>query len=114
MTKPLLIHFPMLGEWSINVEVVRHIEKAMQRYKNEFEIEEYTEEDTDALTVHGEGTCYVFLRPRASPGTIAHESWHALTGIFETLGIELDHESMAYHLGYVVDKIYKYVRRRGK
>lgn len=112
MSKPLLIKFPVFNDWDIHVEVSQNFEKAITRYK--FTLEGYTEENTNALTVHmeEEARCYVFFRPRASPGTITHEAWHAMTHIFETLGIELDHESMAYHLGYVVDQIYRYVKRR--
>lgn len=116
MTAPLIIKFPVFGDYAVSVEVAPHIEKAMERYRDTFHIEGYEEDCTNALTVHHpeEGMSYVFLRPRASPGTVAHEAWHVLVHMWEGLGIELDHESMAYHLGYLVDKIDRYVKGRKK
>lgn len=114
MSKPLIIRFPVFSDYAVSVEIAPHIGKAAERYKTTFTLEGYEEENTSALTVHHpeESISYVFLRPRASPGTVAHESWHVLVHMWEGLGIELDHESMAYHLGYLVDKIDRYVKGR--
>jgi len=69
---------------------------------------------SEALTVHlcGEAFTYIFLRPDANAGTIAHEAWHAVHHLLEDSGVELDHECTAYHLGYLVNRIHEFFRRR--
>ena len=115
MTKPLTIKLSVFHDYLINVEVAPNIEKALERYKDVFKIEGWGgEEETNAITVHENWESYIFLRPKATAGTIAHESWHVIAEIAEKTGMKLDDESAAYHLGFVVDKIHTYVRRRGR
>ena len=72
-------------------------------------------EHCDAMTLHNDGpVIFVFLKSSASVGTIAHESWHAVRHMLGTLGVDLDSETVAYHLGYLVDKIFRFMRgKRG-
>lgn len=115
MTKPLLIKFPVFHNYTVNVEIAPNIEKAVERYKNVFKIEGWGgEEETNAITVHENWASYMFLRPRTTPGTIAHESLHVIAEIADKTGMKLDDENVAYHLGYLVDKIDGYVKGRKK
>jgi hypothetical protein len=42
----------------------------------------------------------------ATPGTIAHESWHAVRYLLDDwTGCGLGNENVAYHIGYLVDSI---------
>lgn len=49
-----------------------------------------------------------------SPGTIAHEVWHAVRRMLTHMGAELDNEVVAYHLGYLVEEVYKAKKLRKK
>ena len=57
----------------------------------------------------------IWLDKDAGPGVIAHESFHAATFIFDTLGMpkitRQNDEALAYYLQWIVDEIY-YSRRR--
>lgn len=54
---------------------------------------------------------YILLNFKATPGTIAHEAWHAVQHMFDTLGIEPTNEIVAYHLEHLVDFIVKMQKR---
>lgn len=56
-------------------------------------------------TSAGTGHSHLFCTKDAPAGILTHEAWHAIYGMFEWAGAELDNESVAYHLGYLVDKI---------
>ena len=47
----------------------------------------------------------IAFSPFPSPGTIAHECWHAVRTMLLNADAELDNETVAYHLGHLVDKI---------
>jgi len=49
---------------------------------------------------------FIFLRPKASPGTVAHESWHAVRYMLRWACADLEEEVVAYYLGYLVNKIW--------
>jgi len=60
------------------------------------------------VSICSEG-CHIFLKPSAGGGLIAHESFHAIRAMFLWAGVEdFDNEIVAYHLGYLVDKIVKF------
>lgn len=55
------------------------------------------------------GRSLVLLPYKASPGTIAHEAYHAIRYMLkEYAGVKLDNEIVAYHLGHLVDEIHKF------
>lgn len=45
------------------------------------------------------------------PGTIAHESAHAIKALFTCAGVRMDEETFAYHLDFLVGRIHKFVQR---
>jgi hypothetical protein len=48
----------------------------------------------------------VFKLGDASAGSIAHESWHAVRYILDNwTGCDTGNETVAYHLGFLVDKV---------
>ena len=52
------------------------------------------------------GHAHLFYRKDVTAGLLAHEAWHAVYGMFDWAGVvDLDNETVAYHLGYLVDKI---------
>ena len=58
---------------------------------------------------------YVVVKPWVSSGSIAHEAKHVVNNIFRQRGIELDlnnDEPECYLLGWVVDQICKYIKKK--
>ena len=47
----------------------------------------------------------IIIQPDANAGTIAHECWHCVRQMLLHMGATLDNEVVAYHLGYVVNRV---------
>ena len=107
-SKTRRIEFPVFANYCVYVEFTTDIEASMEKYKQTRDVP--CGEDTHAITVHIEdnGLSFVFFPYDASVGAIAHESWHVVKNMMDYLGVELDSETVAYHLGFLVDKIYKF------
>ena len=54
---------------------------------------------------------YVILPTDAPCGAVAHEAWHAIRYMLTSAGADLDSETVAYHLGYLVNQIIKFLIR---
>jgi hypothetical protein len=53
----------------------------------------------------GEGLSWILLRHDPKISTIVHETFHVVWRIMEHIGAKFENEVMAYHLGYIVEKI---------
>jgi hypothetical protein len=113
MSRYTTIEFPVFSDFIIHVEVAKNIEKAIGKYPS---IADFSEEDTgesDGVAVYDGGqVCFIFLKPNVSVGTIAHESWHAIEHMMERFNVRPEGEVIAYHLGYLVDKVFRFLRRK--
>lgn len=58
-------------------------------------------------SARGDGISYIFLPFDADPGTVAHESYHAIRTMLRFVGSECEEELLAYHLGHLVRAIHK-------
>lgn len=70
------------------------------------------DETESAVTIHlpGQGKCFIFLHaPYTDFGTIAHESCHAVLFILRDIRAKFDHEIVSYHVGYLAQKIAKWL-----
>lgn len=54
---------------------------------------------------------WLILGPGSTEGTIAHESAHAVRAMLTAVGAELDDETFAYHLDYLVGRIHSFLKR---
>jgi hypothetical protein len=109
------VEFPVFSDYIVHVEITSDLEASMRRYPpcvaamNEFK-DDYS---CEALTIHTDETfSFIFFQHDASAGTIAHEAWHVVSRMLKLLGVEPDGEVVAYHLGYLVNQIFKFVRGR--
>jgi hypothetical protein len=58
------------------------------------------------------GNAHLFYKIDTRAGVLAHEAFHAIYGMFDWAGVEqLDNETTAYHLGYLIDQIAKFQSR---
>jgi hypothetical protein len=71
-------------------------------------------ENTEAAAVHLEdaSATYLLLNPNADSGTVAHESWHAIRRMLTYCGAEIENETVAYHLGFLVGAVAKFQKKR--
>jgi hypothetical protein len=110
-----VIDFPVFGNYLVHVEVTSDPARSMAKYPvTRAALEQIGGDFGAGLTIHDEDGCmsFIFLPYNPSVGTIAHEMWHAVKHMMETRGVELDSETTAYHLGYLVDHVFKFVRGR--
>ena len=114
-TKFTTIEFPVFCHYAVHVEVTTDIIKSMEKYPA---TKSFTKEpiDAEALSIHvlNEPVSFIFLSYNASVGVIAHESWHVVRKIMQHTGIAIDSETVAYHLGYLVDAIFQFIRGKRK
>ena len=70
-----------------------------------------SDEFADAFVFHvkDHGQSYIFLPLKVSEGVVAHEAWHIIHRVLNFAGVEeFDNEVVAYHLGWLVEQIYKF------
>jgi hypothetical protein len=84
----------------------------MQKYPETKRID--MDDNTNAIAVHEDdgNFSFIFFPYDVSVGTIAHERWHVIRNMMKFVGIELDSETVAYHLGYMVNHIVKFIKGR--
>lgn len=109
--KILNIQFAAMGHYDVHVEFSSNPQKALLKYPETKNVE--YGKDTQGIAIHckDESRSFIFLPFHVSAGTIAHEAWHVIRRMMDYLGIELDNEAVAYHLGYLVNKIAEGQRR---
>lgn len=104
------ITFPVFNA-DIDVVVTNSIEKAKERYK----LKPSEEPATYALALtylEDDGDSYIFLKPNSSVATVVHESWHAIHHMFTYRGAELEDEIVAYHLDYLTQKAWDFLKKK--
>ena len=106
------VEFPVFSDFIVHIEVTSDFKKSFSKYPLTENIPEEECGSWEAMTAHDdEGSIsFLFIKPDASVGTIAHESWHVIKRMLDTRGVDLDNETVAYHLGYLVDKVFQFVR----
>ena len=109
-----VIDFPVFCSYLVHVEIARDIGKALKQYKKTENVPWGDDGHDTAVTisVKNEPLSFIFLQPTNSPGTIAHEALHAMDRMMDYVDVEYDSETRAYHLGYIVNKIHKLMRRK--
>jgi hypothetical protein len=107
------VEFPVFSDFTIHIEVASDFEKAVKKYPSIADVAGPEDHLADALTIYDGGhVCFIFLKSNTSAGTVAHEAWHAIRHMMQRMGVELDNEGVAYHLSYLVDEIFKFLKRR--
>src|ERR1700676_4769062 len=109
-----IIEFPVFSNFIVHVEVTEELEKAVGKYPSIADMSNETDnEQMDAITGYDGGkVCFIFIRPDGSVGTRAHEGFHGVENMMNAFGVKLEGETPAYHIGYVVDHIFKLFRKR--
>jgi hypothetical protein len=108
-----IVEFPVFSDFTVHIEVTNDLGKTAESYPEIADIANEINENTDAVTMYAQGkVCYIFLQPDASAGTVAHEAFHAVENMMNYFEMELSGETSAYHLGYIVNRAFKLLRKR--
>jgi len=104
------IKFPIFSDYLVHVELISDLGKALAKYDETREVSGI--EGSGAMTIHVKDECrsFIFIKQRCSLNIVAHESWHAVRRMMIHMGVELDSETVAYHLGYLVEEIFNFSR----
>lgn len=107
------IHFPV---WMYDIHLIYTTDigvSANKRFslKPEHQPDEYT---LGFYVSSKDGHNYVIFNTKSTEGQIAHEIHHALWDMFRRKGAELDDETFAYHLTYLLDKALEFKRKKHK
>jgi hypothetical protein len=96
--------------YAVNVVLTTDIEKSRQKInKAMYDIE--VDETIDGLCVPSKSASWILLGFDASAGVVAHECWHAVWNLSQWAGVELENETIAYHLGYLVQRTTDFLKR---
>lgn len=109
----MTVEFPVFADFIIHIEVARDFKKAIKQYPGIEDMSTKEDNDADALTIYDGGQmCFIFVRPNVSTGTLAHEAFHAVEHLLGRFGVKVEGETAAYHLGYVMDKAFRFLRKK--
>lgn len=104
----LVMHFPVFSNFKVTVILCEQPVIGGRYIADRDYLQEppsYINE-TEAFTSSSmNGYATIHLKPNAAIGTIAHEAYHAVVGMMKFVGATHENEVIAYHLGYIVDKI---------
>lgn len=97
--------FPVFCDYEIKVVSTNDFEKTFKRFKLPFDEDDKT---AGALTIHcqDEAISYIFIPYKVSLDLMVHEAYHAIRHMLLKHSVKIDdNEVVAYHLGYLVQKI---------
>ena len=106
---PQSIYFPVYG-YEVRVVVTTDILRATQLdFPGTDERFDDITESTRAMHVpfKDRGIAYIYIPFDVGLGTIAHESYHAISRMMEYFEIKHEEENMAYHMGFLVLEVYE-------
>lgn len=98
--------FPAFSRYKLHIVFTDDIGRSKKhRYGNDNHCE-----GAEAIHIPNEGgSSHIIFRYTAGARIIAHESWHAVRSLLLWAGADLDNEVVAYHLGYVVEEVHKFL-----
>lgn len=102
-----IIEFPVFGYW-MHIIYTDDIQTSREKHADQIgAMDEILMSSIDGMhsnnKIKPDG--WIFFTPESSTGTIAHEVFHSLWAMFKFYGAKLENEIVAYHLGYMLDKI---------
>lgn len=109
MNRRTTIRFAALGGHIIRVILSRNVRRTGQRLGEDL--------DDQTLSIYIEKEVgdrirrtIIFGPEGRTPGIIAHEASHAVWAMLKHRGVRNDDEVFAHHLGYLVDRLHKFLK----
>lgn len=115
MEKEFNISFPVFSDYIIKIIFTKDIPTSRDKRADILgALEKPMSKYVDGL--HSYNDCHpngiIFLSRKATQGTIAHECSHAIWRMFNWVGAQIENETFAYHLGYLVDELNKFKKSK--
>jgi hypothetical protein len=99
-----VVRFPVFNDYRVHVILSRDVRRTARRLGAD-------DGPCLAFFLPGGKQGHLVLGPNAlDPGTISHESSHAVRELLRFHGAKNDEETFAYHLDYLVGRIHKFLR----
>ena len=100
------INFPIFG-YRVKLAVTNDVPTSIARRISGFDAAH-----TAAMVLVSDNLAVLMIIPiDANEALVAHESWHAIHKMLEVMQADLDNETVAYHLGYLVAKVHAFLRK---
>jgi hypothetical protein len=109
-SKHTIIDFPVFSGYVVHVEVTSDLKKSMSQYSQTKNVSLDGNERGMSIHCVNESFSFIFLHYNCSVNEEVHECWHVVRRMMNHLGVGLDSETVAYHLGYLTGKVHKFVR----
>lgn len=111
------IKFPVFLDYRIVIIVSNDKKKSREKIMNQFKLIDDVNDDFAALHIwiDSNRTSYLIFSADADVGDIAHEAWHCVRR-FMCLwaGASFDNEIVAYHMGFITQEIYDFIKKIDK
>ena len=116
----MVVKFPA---WSYDIHIVLtsnvdlstgRIQRDIEDTELDFSMEHKSEHGGCHIAHKKALDSYVILPMDAPCSAVAHEAWHAIRYMLTSAGAELDSETVAYHLGYLVGQIIRFLIKNEK
>jgi hypothetical protein len=107
--KKLTVTFPAFSNYSVIVIFTTDFVKDA----NKLGVEEVTP-DIECLHITNDpntGTSWILFKEDPGIGSIVHESYHCIACMLRWVGVGAEEETVSYHLGYLVARICKYLKK---
>jgi hypothetical protein len=104
------VTFPVFSDFEVRVIFARDVAATARRLGEREDMS-----STEAAIIYflaRPTVCWLVLPRAPGEGVVAHEAAHVIRRIFDVMGVKDDDEAFAYHLCYLVERIYKFLRRK--
>jgi hypothetical protein len=104
------LNFPVMSNYAVRLIFTDDLDKsaAGRRLSSRPSVKA----DAFCFHVKDEGQSYIVLKHDSNEGTIAHECWHIVHRVLGYCGVaDMDDEIVAYHISYMVEKVYEFKKR---
>ncbi len=111
MERSMHVKFPVFSNYDIEIVLATDQYKARSKYDKTYGVF-----DSPFHSLHSHNRAgkalLVFCQKNLNVSTMAHESFHAVSAMMEWAGVKFDNECMAYHIGYLTQKVYDFARSK--
>ena len=111
------VHFSALWNYEVHIILTSDVDLSTDRIHHVIESTElvFSAHHGGCHVAHAKAMeSYVILPMDAPCSAVAHEAWHAIRYMMVSAGADLDSETVAYHLGYLVGQIIKFLVKNDK
>lgn len=100
-----LVRFPVFNDYRVHVILARDVQATARKLHAD-------DGPCVAFFLPGEKQGWLVLGPKARDAdTVSHEASHAVRELLRFHGAKNDEETFAYHLGFLVGRIHKFLER---